>query len=290
MLFRYLDRIIVTDLQEDTRSIFVGNTWFAVEEGDGKVERVLPVATDEQLTRFKTLFSSRTSRDFRDGHLWYSVIGRPVHSTFTRVERISCCLSLLLCTMVANIMFFGKGETYHRPPPLDIMGFQVQLSISWAEVIIGIESALLVFPVNLLIVQIFRHCAPRSPREQRRVGSGGRGSKKARGCLLPWWFIVFAWFLVLGSCAASAFFTILYGFEYGPDKAEAWLLTFLTSFFFDILITQPIKIILIGLFIALVVKTPDAGLDYVPPTPLQDDEEHLNPFMQVVTFSSCSSN
>ncbi|XP_078663585.1 polycystin-1-like protein 2 [Branchiostoma floridae x Branchiostoma belcheri] len=130
----YLERIIVTDMQEDTRSIFVGDTWFAVEEGDGKVERVLPVATNEQLTRFRTLFSSRTSRDFRDGHLWYSVIGRPVHSTFTRVERISCCLSLLLCTMVTNIMFFGEGETYQRPPPLDIMGFQVQLPISWAEV------------------------------------------------------------------------------------------------------------------------------------------------------------
>ncbi|XP_066275245.1 polycystin-1-like protein 2 [Branchiostoma lanceolatum] len=282
----FLDRIIVTDLQEDTRSIFVGNIWFAVEEGDGKVERVLPVATDKQLTRFKTLFSSRTSRDFRDGHLWYSVIGRPVHSTFTRVERISCCLSLLLCAMVANIMFFGKGETYHRPPPLDIMGFQVQLPISWAEVIIGVESALLVFPVNLMIVQIFRHCAPRSPREQRSDRSGGKSSKKATGCLLPWWFIFFAWFLVLGSCAASAFFTILYGFEYGREKAEAWLLTFLTSFFFDILITQPIKIVLIGLFIALIVKTPDAGIDYIPPTPLQDDEEHLNPLMdKVVTVS-----
>ncbi|KAI8499581.1 hypothetical protein Bbelb_226320, partial [Branchiostoma belcheri] len=283
----YLDRIIVTDMQEDTRSIFVGDTWFAVEEGDGKVERVLPVATDEQLTRFRTLFSSRTSRDFRDGHLWYSVIGRPVHSTFTRVERISCCLSLLLCTMVTNIMFFGKGDTYQIPPPLDIMGFQVQLPISWAEVIIGIESALLVFPVNLVIVQIFRHCAPRASRGQNKS----------------------AWFLVLGSCAASAFFTILYGFEYGREKAEAWLLTFLTSFFFDILITQPIKIVLIGLFIALIVKpavvithlcdprttetemgaaicdhahTPDAGIDYVPPTPLQDEEEHLNPLMHKV--------
>ncbi|XP_078670102.1 polycystin-2-like protein 2 [Branchiostoma floridae x Branchiostoma belcheri] len=130
-----------------------------------------------------------------------------------------------------------------------------------------------------MIVQIFRHCAPRASRGQNK--SGGNGSKKPRGCLLPWWFIFFAWFLVLGSCAVSAFFTILYGFEYGREKAEAWLLTFLTSFFFDILITQPIKIVLIGLFIALIMKTPDAGIDYVPPTPLQDWKD-LNPLMHKV--------
>lgn len=53
------------------------------------------------------LFFMKTSKDFSDGHLWYSVISRPPSSTFTCVQRVSCCFSLLLCTMLTSIMFYG---------------------------------------------------------------------------------------------------------------------------------------------------------------------------------------
>lgn len=49
----------------------------------------------------------KTAKDFQDGHIWFSVINRPPCSTFTRVQRVSCCLSLLLCTMLTSIMFWG---------------------------------------------------------------------------------------------------------------------------------------------------------------------------------------
>lgn len=49
----------------------------------------------------------KASKDFSDGHLWYSVISRPPSSAFTRVQRVSCCFSLLLCTMLTSIMFYG---------------------------------------------------------------------------------------------------------------------------------------------------------------------------------------
>lgn len=49
----------------------------------------------------------KTTKDFRDGHLWYSVINRPPSSSFTCVQRVSCCFSLLLCTMLTSIMFYG---------------------------------------------------------------------------------------------------------------------------------------------------------------------------------------
>lgn len=49
----------------------------------------------------------KTAKDFQDGHIWFSVINRPPRSTFTRVQRVSCCFSLLLCTMLTSIMFWG---------------------------------------------------------------------------------------------------------------------------------------------------------------------------------------
>lgn len=49
----------------------------------------------------------KTAKDFQDGHIWFSVINRPPCSPFTRVQRVSCCFSLLLCTMLTSIMFWG---------------------------------------------------------------------------------------------------------------------------------------------------------------------------------------
>ncbi|CAH1259008.1 PKDREJ [Branchiostoma lanceolatum] len=353
----YLDQVIVTDLQEDAKHTFLCKSWLAVEEGDGKVDRVLHEATYDDLIRFGRLFSTKTSKNFRDDHLWFSVIGRPATSPFTRVQRVSCCLSLLMCTMLTNIMFFGGGESFQKPPPVYILGFEVQFPISWGQIIIGIQSALMVIPVNLLIVQIFRSCAARPSRkistvDMRNVPRGspdGRSSsvmsfsredpsfdrkslvcqvesltegegtssptgsdetlqtvvslgeieddvsskeqnydatvmqsdlsekvtqlaKRKKKRLLPWWCVFFGWFLVLGTCSVSAFFTMLYGFEYGREKAEAWVFTFLTSFIFDLAISQPIKILLIGFLFALIIKKPDSLEDDVPPPQLHEDE------------------
>lgn len=59
------------------------------------------------LLSFSNLFFTKTTKDFNDGHLWISVISRPPSSHFTRVQRVSCCFSLLLCTMLTSIMFYG---------------------------------------------------------------------------------------------------------------------------------------------------------------------------------------
>eukprot|EP00058_Branchiostoma_floridae_P027767 XP_002613258.1 hypothetical protein BRAFLDRAFT_68223 [Branchiostoma floridae] len=47
----------------------------------------------------------------RDGHLWFSVASRPTRSHFTRVQRASCCLSLVFLTMITNAMFYRTDES-----------------------------------------------------------------------------------------------------------------------------------------------------------------------------------
>ena len=46
--------------------------WLAVDQSDGHIERLLPVATDSQIASFRKIFSSSTKKDFSDGHLWFS--------------------------------------------------------------------------------------------------------------------------------------------------------------------------------------------------------------------------
>lgn len=75
------------------------------------VDRILPVASIEDLVAFKQLFSSSVRKKLSSDHLWLSVFSRPTRSSFTRVQRISCCMSLLFLTMITNAMWFkSDGE------------------------------------------------------------------------------------------------------------------------------------------------------------------------------------
>lgn len=86
------------------------NNWLAVEKGDGQIDRLLPVACKDDLISFKHLFTQSIKKKFNDSHLWISVVSRPTKSSFTRLQRVSCCMSLLFCTMIANAMFY-KADT-----------------------------------------------------------------------------------------------------------------------------------------------------------------------------------
>ncbi|XP_078664759.1 polycystin-1-like protein 2 [Branchiostoma floridae x Branchiostoma belcheri] len=161
----FLDQISVYDLQEEQKYVFMCNRWLAEDDDDGLTERHLPVASERDLKDFFYVFSNRMAKDFRDGHLWFSVAGRPVRSMFTRVQRVSCCLSLLLCTMVVNIAFFGVADAaaQNTEEKFDVAGF----TFTWTELMISVQSALIVLPINLVIVQIFRNLKVRPGQDGR---------------------------------------------------------------------------------------------------------------------------
>ena len=149
----YLSQIAIKDVETEEIYYFLCDRWLACDEGDGQVDRLLPVASKEELGEFVHLFKTKTSRDFSDGHLWFSIAFRPPRSRFTRVQRVSCCLTLLLSSMLANVMWYRKDVPKQNDTIFDA-GF---IQFTWHELVIGIQSSLIVFPINLIIVQIFRH-------------------------------------------------------------------------------------------------------------------------------------
>uniref|UniRef100_A0A3Q2DCI5 Polycystic kidney disease protein 1-like 2 n=1 Tax=Cyprinodon variegatus TaxID=28743 RepID=A0A3Q2DCI5_CYPVA len=140
----YVNKVMVQDLETGQKWHFLCNSWLAVDMAECCLDKVFPVATDN-------LFFMKTAKDFQDGHIWFSVISRPPCSTFTRVQRVSCCFSLLLCTMLTSIMFWGI--------PTDPSEQTMDLGIS-----------IIMFPINLLIVSIFRNTRPKE-RSAKADGS-----------------------------------------------------------------------------------------------------------------------
>ncbi|KAM9607618.1 polycystin-1-like protein 2 [Trichechus inunguis] len=166
----YVSRVLVHDLAMDQKWHFLCNSWLSIDVGDCVLDKVFPVATEQDRKQFSHLFSMKTSSGFQDGHIWYSIFSRSPWSNFTRVQRVSCCFSLLLCTMLTSIMFWGVPKD-----PAEQKMDLGKIEFTWQEVMIGLESSLLMFPINLLIVQIFRNTHPRATKEQK-TGKWGWGS------------------------------------------------------------------------------------------------------------------
>ena len=125
-------------------------------EEDGLIARKINVADKADLTEFSFLFAQTARKNLYDGHIWFSVFTRPPKSTFTRCQRLNCCFSLLLTTMLSNAMFYTGGD-----PPGGASIALGPISISVTQIKIGFTSSLVVVPVNLLIVTLFKKAGPK---------------------------------------------------------------------------------------------------------------------------------
>ena len=150
-------------MQTDKKTWFLCDKWLAVEEDDGNIERNLVPASRDDLTSFHLLFSTEARKSLTDNHLWFSVVKRPPRSTFTRCQRLSCCLTIILTTMLANAMFFQTDSTSSTGTELRAG----PISFSVKQLSIAITSSLVVLPANILIVTLFRKAGPKLPKNAK---------------------------------------------------------------------------------------------------------------------------
>ncbi|XP_071948700.1 polycystin-1-like protein 2 [Antedon mediterranea] len=148
----YLSRILIHEVDSEKCWYFLCKSWLAVDIGDCVIDQTFLAATKDELNLFHNQFLIKSMKEFRDGHLWFSVITRPASSSFTRLQRIACCFSVLFTSMLTSIMFYGVPDDPDTQD-LDFGKFQ----ISWREIIIGIECSILVFPINFFTVTLFRN-------------------------------------------------------------------------------------------------------------------------------------
>nr|XP_018672665.1 uncharacterized protein LOC100182818 [Ciona intestinalis] len=264
----YLDHVSVCDMQTNKNSLFFCDDWLAVDESDGSIDRVLPVAGKQQISNFKHLFASSTRKDFSDGHLWFSLISRPTKSRFNRVQRLSSGLAVLLSTMLASAMFFGRDETDGGQQGRLEIG---PISFTIQQLLISIQASFIVLPVNILIVQMFRRTRPKNPPKPEEEEKGSRFSlgslldvgeeinpieqpEKKSGFTLPHWTIYFTWSLVFIVSAVSASFVFMYSIDWGAAKSVDWLTSIVLSFTQSVFIIQPAKVILTAIALSVFVN------------------------------------
>ena len=229
--------------------MFPINRWLALEKDDGQIE----VAVDSNSTSsFSGQVRSRFGRKIADGHLWMSVFGKACSSTFTRVQRASCCLSVLFSAMIANAMFYNIGG--ESDGAIQVGPFK----FSWKQIVVGVQSGIIVAPVNILIVFLFKSSRPR-----KKKGDKYKDIDHAQqlvdelsdtGCMLPHFFVYIGWFLCFVTTLTAATFTLFYSLMWGKEVAEQWLASILISNGQDIFVVQPTKVMLAVVVISLLLS------------------------------------
>ncbi|XP_045214928.2 uncharacterized protein LOC123565009 [Mercenaria mercenaria] len=279
----YLSRMEVHDVQRNESFSFLGERWLAVEKEDGLLECVLPVCKSENLNVFKNRFFMNAKDNLADSHIWISVAYRPQASNFTRTQRASCALLFVMLTMIANAMFFkGSNEdNYETPAELQVGPFRFSLQ----QIYISFVCALIVTPGTLLVIYLFKlskvkldpnatvfQANDKSSRykipfmnnwlenEQKRSVElekhlVQKGLPNNQGFALPHWCRNLAWFIVLVTSFICAFFIMLFSMEWGKQKSEEWIATFLLSFFESVFCLDPVKVGIMALVVALICRS-----------------------------------
>ena len=156
----FLKLIIVHDLQTREESCFICENWLALDREDGSVDRLLPVACEKQQSELMYLIEKQTKDKMSDGHLWFSILARPALSSFSRTERLTCCLVFLYMTMMMNIIYYDASKSKGT-------GFIIgPLSFSSTQVLIGLISALIVIPPSFLVIQLFKRSRKRVTKSE----------------------------------------------------------------------------------------------------------------------------
>ncbi|XP_033105246.1 polycystic kidney disease protein 1-like 2 [Anneissia japonica] len=154
----FLHSIILRNIITGEVYNFLFNNWLSLTNGDGLVVRSSLTASTSEMKAFSNLFGGHARKAIRDDHLWFSIFLRPPVSTFTRLQRAVCCMMVIWLEMLVNIMWYKSV-----PPPEATKSISLgPIKITTAEIGVGIMSNLIVFPVSILIIAVFRKARSRT--------------------------------------------------------------------------------------------------------------------------------
>nr|XP_016854338.1 PREDICTED: polycystin-1 [Anolis carolinensis] len=150
----FLKYVIVRDLQTLKAYHFLVDDWLSVEseENDGLVEKEVFAASETELRSVLRIFVGELQRGFFEKHVWLSLWDRPPRSRFTRVQRASCCCLLVFLFLCANAVWYGTvGDVNFSHVPISTL-----VPVSGETAVVGLVSSLVVYPLYLALLFLFR--------------------------------------------------------------------------------------------------------------------------------------
>lgn len=242
----FLNNISITDMQANSTWKFPCYRWLALELEDGSTTLELNSTSVKRSYHFKTEFSNARTYGLTNDHLWFSIATKERKDLFTRVQRLTCCCFFLLWIMIVSAMLYFEDLDKTRAIRVG------PLKVTARELSVSVTTALVAFPPTFFVAFLFRKSQRQGITTDGETGYDDDGRKPFQ---LPHFCIYVAWFIcIVGSLLASVF-TILYSLQWGKEKSERWLSSVFLSTTEDIFVSQPLKIVVLAVILALIYKS-----------------------------------
>ena len=120
--------------------------------GSGTLSKTLHAASAADIGRFSYLLEDTGRKKLAEHHSIFAIFYRPFRSNFTRVQRLSIMMSITFLTMITSAMFYRTDEHIEQPALVQIGPFTFGVQ----ELFVSAVSLAIIFPVNLIIIILFR--------------------------------------------------------------------------------------------------------------------------------------
>ncbi|XP_044084545.1 polycystic kidney disease and receptor for egg jelly-related protein-like [Neovison vison] len=147
----YLSRVKVENLFSRHIWLFLCREWLCI---DTSLDRTFLVTDPDQPINRKDYFLIESAYRMGRDHLWFSIFSTIIDTPFNRLQRLSCCLAMLMASLLCNIMFFNLNRTE---------GMASGEGSYVRSMMIGLESVLIALPLQMLIIFLFTY-SQREPR------------------------------------------------------------------------------------------------------------------------------
>ncbi|NWX18145.1 PKDRE protein, partial [Aegotheles bennettii] len=165
----FLSRAKVENISTGKTWFFMCRKWLSLDKGDHLLERTFYATTPKTRLPRTDFFLIHLVNSLTESHLWFSIFASVLSGTFSRLQRLSSCLAILLLNLFVNIMFFNADKNEESPIHLRYL----------RSITVGIECALLTIPVEMIIIFLFKYS---QEQPSRRVA---RTDPKLNSPLLP---------------------------------------------------------------------------------------------------------
>ncbi|XP_010001322.1 PREDICTED: polycystic kidney disease and receptor for egg jelly-related protein [Chaetura pelagica] len=148
----FLSRAKVENMSTGKTWFFMCRKWLSLEKSDHLLERTFSVTNLKTPLPRIDFFLIDLANSLAASHTWLSIFANVVIGPFSRLQRLSSCLAVLLLSLFLNIIFFNAGNIEDSPTHLTYL----------RPIAVGIECAFLTIPVEAIILALFKY-SPKEP-------------------------------------------------------------------------------------------------------------------------------
>ncbi|KAL1423453.1 hypothetical protein MTO96_021065 [Rhipicephalus appendiculatus] len=277
-----LSTVVVRDLQTTSRAVFIVDKPLVPDPRTGVSVFTFQAADESLLRNPWRIFHARIIRYFREEHLIFSIFSRLPTSNLTRRQRASIALFLVTTGMMVSLMFYGLGADEDESFNWLFLYTLVEIPAR-REVIIALQSTILITPFAFLVVFLFEKSRPPAYRRKPAVpkvyvddvvedwvhdtdssvdsSKTGRVPRErltsnAQQPLFPTWVSAFAWILCLSASTVASALVVLYGLTYGYRRSLSWVRCNFLNVLLGEFVVSPLKILCFSAVMACVLKAP----------------------------------